>query len=179
MLFFIKITPVIFDFFWRVFHVFSKNLTRFSHCLAILKGGWISHRLKHLGTPLKLAFANNEQPIIRPYRLCCSRSHLYSRWNREIDDDEPVSKQKTGNRYSIEKKPAASHDNSRSIKGTNHGKGKQKKYITERKVTRRGAGNAIPRSLKAMAFLTWKLIDHFLQNGICKRRFAATCTPNN
>ena len=31
MLFFIKITPVIFDFFWCVFHVFSKNLTRFSH----------------------------------------------------------------------------------------------------------------------------------------------------
>ena len=66
---------------------------------------------------------------------------------------------KTGNRYSIEKKRAASHDNSRSIKRTNHGKGKQKKYITERKVTRRGARNAIPTSLKAMAFLTRRILN--------------------
>ena len=155
MLFFIKITPVNFNFFdvsftfylkiWLYFHIACQFRTDVGR--------------SPLGTPLKLAFANNEQPIIRPYRLCCSRSHLYSRWNREIDDDEPVSKQKTGNRYSIEKKPAASHDNSRSIKRTNHGKGKQKKYITERKVTRRGAGNAIPTSLKAMAFLTRRILN--------------------
>ena len=63
------------------------------------------------------------------------------------------------NRHSIEKQPAASHDNSQRIKQTNPDKNQQKKYITERKVTRRGAGNAIPTSLKAMAFLTRRTLN--------------------